>query len=136
MLRDQKIGYFSTQEFVKFDPRASAKTYGKIISIIKILNPIRSALKQPIVILSASRSLEHEKSMGRTGKSQHYYPNGKGAVDVTCKPEKLEELYNLLLGCDKISRVCIYRENGFIHFDFKKSDHKKYVYDGEKWARV
>ena len=139
MTRDETFGYFKVQEFFKYDARPSKKTIGKVIRMIKILNPIRSKLKQPITIQAGSRSKDHELSRGRLGTSQHVYSNGLGAADITTvSEEKLEELYELLLAEPRIKRVCIYRHKGFVHIDFKQSSHKKYIADivTNVWQRV
>ena len=50
------------------------------LSVLFALQPVRERFGKPIFITCGYRSLRHELSRNRSGKSQHLF----GAVDLTC----------------------------------------------------
>ena len=142
-IKNKLVGHFRVSEFLKYDNSPNASTFAKIFVWIDILNDARKKLCElrdedsPIIINSASRCLLHEKLNKRSGRSQHVFKNHKGAVDITCSGN-IAELYEILLKDDRISRVCIYEKENFIHIDMLPSSHKKYKYSDslKGWARV
>jgi len=76
--------HFAVEEFIKYDKKATKNTKHKITTLhIPQLERVRDNIKKPIIIRSAARSKEWELSKGRSGKSQHVYKSGFGAVDVS-----------------------------------------------------
>lgn len=107
---------------------------------LSAFNTLRSIYKDPIIVTSGFRPLEHEISKGRTGKSAHTLGM---AIDVTCKD--IDELFTIWQDLDTnypmYYRACIYEESNFIHFDFVNKGEKvafKFVNGKGKgnWVRV
>ena len=86
-----------------------------------------------ISLRSSYRSLEWERSKGRSGYSEHTY-NFLGASDITCKDfEKNKEiLLEALIAVTRYTRLAVY--NGFIHGDYKNAQDDACVYN-DKWVR-
>jgi len=84
------------------------------------MQPIRSAIGIPINVSlnSGYRPLWHEIKMGRSGKSQHVFANGKGATDWTC--DNLDLLEELMVKQSPYTRICRYTT--FIHADYKDTN--------------
>lgn len=129
------MNYFRIENFYKRSVTAPNVVLDKIKYHISILNPIRELLGAPIIISKRSgyRPTEYEILKGRSGKSEHCY-RGKGAVDLTCDPERIEDLLKLLLG-SPYTRVTYYPENNFIHCDFKTTEKQSFVCHGGPWVR-
>lgn len=86
------------------------------------LSSVRERLGTPIIVSKNSgiRTVEYEKSKGRSGKSEHstYHLKGRGAVDLVYYKALFDELVS-----DKwFTRICYYPNNGFIHCDRKPHD--------------
>lgn len=66
---------------------------------------------------SGHRSIAHEWSKGRTGKSEHttFKIPGRGAVDYIYDKEQME----IMLSRNFYTRICYYPNNGFYHADRK-----------------
>lgn len=112
--------YFKVEEFTKYDKNPTKETIRKIKEIhIPQLVKVRDGVNQAVIIRSAARSKEHELAQGRSGKSQHVYENGLGAVDVSLinytKPE-LDKLENVIIDSTNYNRVTRY--DTFIHVDY------------------
>lgn len=73
------IDYFSESEFERCVP--SCKKSDMDSGFLKRLNKARRMAGLPFVLNSAYRSVDHEKSMNRTGNS--YHTKGR-AVDIRC----------------------------------------------------
>lgn len=73
---------------------------------------------------SGYRSLEWEKSHGRSGNSQHTF-KGMGAVDWTCKEfdHYKEDFIKHIIRHTKYNRIAVY--NSFIHCDYKITPSQK-----------
>ena len=114
--------YFELKEFYRPEFHIYEPIRIKIENIIEVLNPIREALGSPIIISQKSgyRPREYEIVRGRSGNSQHCFM-GKGAVDLTCKMDKFQELHELLKN-SPFTRTCLYPSERFIHCDFKEVD--------------
>lgn len=115
--------HFKVEEFTKYDPNPTDETIRKIKEVhIPQLVKVRDKLGKPIIIRSASRTYEHEISMGRSGKSMHVYANGLGAVDVSVKNynlKALDTLENALIDTTNYNRITRY--DSFIHVDFNEN---------------
>jgi len=111
--------YFKREEFYKPEWSLPSDVLYKIDDIIDILNPIREKLGSPIIVSKRSgyRPAMYELSKGRSGRSEHCF-KGLGAVDLTCNPNKLQYLFELLRE-SAFTRVCMYTNNHFIHADLK-----------------
>jgi len=130
--------YFKVTEFYKpifilpSDVKEKIKKYH-----FPVLNKIREELGVPIIISKKSgyRPKEWELLKGRSGNSEHCY-KGKGAVDLTCQTDKLQELWGLLKE-SSYTRTCMYVNQHFIHCDFKEVEEKQVFLclDGKKWER-
>jgi len=118
--------YFHINEFYRKDTLIPPGVIEKIDYHIWVLNRIRDKLGSPIYISMRSgyRPIDYELSRGRSGNSEHCF-RGKGAVDLSCDPDKLIELLKLLIESE-YTRVCYYPEDQFIHCDFKHK--QKYTY--------
>lgn len=129
--------YFEKGEFYKRRFFVSQAIIDKIKFIISILTPLRVKLDSPIYISKKSgfRPVWWERLMKRSGNSEHCF-KGKGAVDLTCSPEKFQELYRLLVEESSFTRICLYPDKMFIHCDFKESSHRTYLDTGNGWERV
>ena len=107
----------------------------KILKHIEILQPIRDKLNAPIIISKHSgyRPYGYEIEHKRSGESEHCF-FGKGAVDLTTRINKLDELLSLLRE-SHYKRVCYYPNQKFIHCDFKGYKKKFFVCsDGKDWV--
>lgn len=111
--------YFRSDEFYKekFSSSVDADIRKKIQHHIDLLNPVRRALGAAITISHKSgfRPKSYELSRGRSGRSQHCFI-GEGAVDLTCRKDSFNELYELLKDSG-YTRICLYPNNMFIHCD-------------------
>lgn len=100
---------------------------------IPIIQPIRDTIRTPIWPSENSgyRTVIWEKNHGRNGTSQHCF-KGNGAVDYTCDPTRLNELFHLLCR-SKYTRVCFYPT--FIHCDFAATARQIFTCsgNGEPW---
>lgn len=74
-----QIDYFSEAEFKRCVPSCEKSQMDP--GFLKRLNQARRLAGIPFVLNSAYRSVEHEKSMNRTGNSMH--TKGR-AVDIRC----------------------------------------------------
>ncbi len=130
--------YFKRTEFYKqWRVTPPNKVLLKIDNHIRILNEVRGKLDTSITIskYSGYRPRSYDIGKGRSGNSQHNY-EGLGAVDITCRKDKLSLLFELLQESE-YTRVCLYPDNLFIHCDLKEIVGKQQVFlclDG-KWER-
>ena len=117
---DSDSDYFTVEEFTEYNESPSEETKSKIKNIhIPQLTKLRLAINEPIVIRSASRSVSHEIKSGRSGKSQHVYDNGLGAVDISItdySKKKLDNLEKEVILNTNYTRIARYRT--FIHLDY------------------
>jgi len=117
---DEQKTNFSINEFIKYDRNATDLTITKIKEIhIPQLEKVRSAVGKPIIIRSASRTYEHEKKKGRSGKSQHIFPRGAGAVDISLSDyndNALNELEVAIFENTNYNRVSRYKT--YLHLDY------------------
>ncbi len=117
---DEQQTNFSVDEFTKYDRSPTDLTIAKIKEIhIPQLEKVRSAIGKPIIIRSASRTYEHEKKKGRSGKSQHIFPKGAGAVDISLldfNPQALNELEVAIFKNTNYNRVSRYKT--YLHLDY------------------
>ena len=101
------------------------------------LQEIRNKTKLPIVVSDHSgyRPVKWEKSHKRDGTSQHTF-RLMGAVDL----EYYASLLKYLLSDSPYKRICFYKNNGFIHCDYKSSDKKRRYYECDsptsKWKLI
>ena len=129
--------YFIERHFHKAQFHVDSTVRYKIQAHIMILNPLREKLGCPIIISRKSgyRPREYELTRGRSGKSEHCFA-GKGAVDLTCQEDKLQELFELLQESE-YTRVCLYPRDNFIHCDLKDVSEKQVFLDmGHGWERL
>ena len=86
-----------------------------------------------ISLKSSYRSLEWERSKGRSGYGEHTY-NFLGASDITCKDFKNDKdiLIEAFIAVTRYTRIAIY--NGFIHVDYKNAQNDAYIYNSS-WVR-
>lgn len=90
-------------------------------------------IKLYVSLKSSYRSVEWEKSKGRSGYSEHTY-NFLGACDITCDNFKENQglLLEALIAVTRYTRLAIY--NGFVHGDYKNSQDDAFVYNSA-WVR-
>ena len=123
-------GNFTVEEFLEYDPQPTSETIRKIKKIhIPELERVRTAIGQPIVIRSASRTKRHELKQGRSGKSVHIFPRGFGAIDVSLvnfTPKTLDQLEKALIEETSYNRISRY--STFLHVDFypTREQHRSY----------
>ena len=93
-------------------------------------------IKIYVSLKSSYRSVEWEKSKGRSGYSEHTY-NFLGACDITCDNFKENKgiLLEALIASTRYTRLAVY--NGFIHGDYRNSQNDAYVYKvtNGSWVR-
>ncbi|MEM3771988.1 MAG: D-Ala-D-Ala carboxypeptidase family metallohydrolase [Candidatus Micrarchaeia archaeon] len=107
---DLTYKYFTPEEFAKCIPACCIEDLEPLL--LEILNEAREKAGIPFVIRSAYRSVEYERSKGRTGYSSHC--NGL-AVDIKCN-DSIDRLKIVRALLDTgFTRIGIY-EN-FIHVD-------------------
>lgn len=128
---DENKSHFIVEEFIKYDNNPTQETIKKITKThIPELEKIRLKAGMPIIIRSASRTKEHELKRGRSGKSQHIYPNGKGAVDVSVPEymdkEKLNKLEQAIITESSYTRISRYKS--YLHLDFKPNRYGRRAY--------
>jgi len=116
--------YFKTEEFIISPLQRKSKepiplsVIDKIWTVhVPILNDMRYNLGAPIAISKHSgyRSLAWEIDHGRSGTSEHMF-DGLGAVDITA--DNFQALIDLAIQSE-YKRICIYKEDRFIHCDMK-----------------
>ena len=114
---------FVVSEFTKYDTSPTESTIRKIKEIhIPQLEKVRDEINLPIVIRSASRSYQHERKMGRSGKSQHVYSWGQGAVDISLidyNNNNLDILEKVIMSNTNYNRVSRYKT--FLHLDYAEN---------------
>jgi len=91
------------------------------------LSIVREQLGKPVRVSKRSglRTVEYEKSKGRTGTSQHStFEQGQGAIDLIYD----KELFDKLVERKFFTRICYYPNNGFIHCDKKPTNKKGIEY--------
>lgn len=129
--------YFKRVEFFKKVNLfyVTGEVVNKIDYHIELLNPIREVLGIPIHISKNSgfRPRAYELARGRSGNSQHTFA-GRGAVDVTCDPKRLEDLVTLLK-TSGYTRICYYPKQKFIHCDLKYSNLVTFLANSGRWIR-
>lgn len=100
------------------------------------LNLLAQTLPFEIMISAKSgyRSVQWEKSKGRSGNSQHCF-KGNGAVDLTCEDfdRNLEGLLEGIVNCTDYTRIAVY--NSFVHLDFGHAPYNRWVFNS-KWERL
>lgn len=129
------MSYFTMQEFnisnsvIPRDINFKIREYH-----IKPLDKVREKFGKPVRISQRSgwRPLWWEKSMGRSGKSEHVF-RGKGASDVTCDnfSKNKDDLLDLLMYKTEYKRIADY--GTFFHCDYKGS--KRILFD-RNWRRL
>ena len=91
------------------------------------LSIVREQLGKVVQVSKRSglRTVEYEKSKGRSGNSQHStFEQGQGAVDLVY----YKELFDKLVERKFFTRICYYPNNGFIHCDRKPTNKKGIEY--------
>lgn len=102
--------YFSNAEFQHCSPSCSINDMDD--ALLSFIDNLRESIKKPLLLSSAFRSPEYDKSKGRSGKSAH--TEGK-AVDIQCNDSQLrwKIISNAIsLGCNRIGIG-----STFIHLD-------------------
>jgi hypothetical protein len=126
--------YFSLAEFlIEPDKPTPLDVLEKIFRYhIVPLNPIRHELKMPIHVSKNSgyRSVEYERLKGRSGNSEHTFKD-MGAVDLTCAD--MNALFNLLVKFSPYRRIAIYKEQNFVHCDYKGTAKQIYINTANGW---
>lgn len=120
---------FSTKEFCITGEVPPFEVIDKLWKYhILPMQAVRDELNAPITASSNSgyRPKEYELSKGRSGNSQHTFQD-KGAVDWTA--ENLDELLRLIMELTHYTRVAVYRDQHFIHCDYKATDGKRYLFE-------
>jgi len=106
----------------------------KLLHHIRVIQEIRDSINLPIYASQKSgfRSVGYEKSMGRSGNSEHTFSGG-GAVDWTCSDV---EILLPALRESEYTRVAYYPNKKFIHCDFKGNERLFFVSSNDnKWIR-
>jgi hypothetical protein len=135
--------YFTISEFNISGKPIPEAVADKILEYhIVPLQAVREAHGKPIYVSQNSgyRSLEWEKSKGRSGESEHCFgeqENGtfnedKGAVDL--RSEDLDRLESDLIEHSPYTRICRYKS--FIHCDYKPQERILYKNTPKGWQRV
>lgn len=109
-----KLRYFKEEEFRKATPSCSLDDMNE--EFMLKLDDARSLCSFPFVINSAFRSMDYEKSKGRTGSSSHC----KGlAVDISCLTSFARLKMILALLAVGFRRIGVYPT--FLHVDMDTS---------------
>lgn len=109
------------------------------------VNGIRADLGIPMSVNAGYRSVEHERSRGRSGNSQHCYRphefNGRrGATDLSFwyskhkTPQNFSDLAEVLLS-SPYKRLAWYPVGKFFHCDYKAAEQQLFV-GGDGWEYV
>lgn len=134
MLEKFPHNYFTLKEFlIEPNKQTPLEVLEKIMRYhIMVLNPIRAELGMAIHISQNSgyRSKEYELKKGRSGKSEHTFID-MGAVDLTCADNNA--LFKLLKEHSPYRRIAVYKEQNFIHCDYKGNEQAIYINTKEGW---
>lgn len=104
------LNYFKDEEFKRATPACSLSDMNE--DFMRHLDACRDFAELPFVINSAYRSVEYEKSKGRSGTSQHC----KGlAVDIRCRTNA--ERYRIVASLFVFGFRRIGIGTNFIHVD-------------------
>ena len=79
---------------------------------------------------SCYRPQVYEIKKGRSGKGEHCFI-GKGATDWTTTGD-LNDFLEQVIQKTEYTRICIYKENHFLHCDYKKDDGNVHIYKNTK----
>ena len=106
--------YFSESEFNNCTPSCSLQDMSQ--EFINLLDAVREKAGIPLVLNSAYRTVQHEKSRGRTGSSAHTM---RVAVDIRCNSSA--DRYKIVTAAIALgfTRIGIY--TSFIHLDWSKT---------------
>lgn len=134
--------YFNIKDFCITGDKVPIRIADKIMNnFIVPLSKLRSTVIDfPIYVSmnSGYRPPHYEKEKQRSTKGVHTFI-GMGASDLACESaKKTKELYHLLLKYSKFEAICYYPNAGFIHVDYEKRGHRKYIdkSDGKGWQRI
>lgn len=100
--------YFKEEEFHKCSPSCSLQDMDQ--AFMNKLDLLREEAEIPLVINCAYRSVEHDKSKGRSGKGDH--PQRK-AVDIRCNSSS--NRFKIVRAAFIVGFRRIGIANGFIH---------------------
>ena len=138
--------YFKLSELCITDDPIPQPIADKLLKYhITPMSVVRGKHGAPIFASSHSgwRPEEYEKARGRSGGSQHCFKDidqveGKGAVDWTA--EDMEQLLLDIIQYSTYTRVTYYKEDRFIHCDFKYTGDKGIQYfesgSNSKWTFI
>ena len=105
--------YFSEKEFNRCTPSCSLQDMNQ--EFMNKLDQLRELSGIPLVINSAFRSVQYEKSKGRNGTSAHVLGV---AIDIRCNDS--QNRFKVLEGALKLGFKRIGVANSFIHVDISK----------------
>lgn len=102
--------YFPENEFAKCNPPCKKADLNQ--DFLKKLNECRHKANIPFVLTSAYRTVEHEKSKGRSGNSAH---TQRCAVDVAAVTS--QQKYKIIKAAMEVGITRIGVHKSFIHLD-------------------
>lgn len=105
--------YFSEKEFNRCTPSCSLQDMNQ--EFMNKLDQLRELAGIPLVINSAFRSVQHEKSKGRNGTSSHVLGV---AIDIRCNGS--QNRFKVLESAQKLGFKRIGVAKSFIHLDISK----------------
>ena len=105
--------YFSEKEFNRCTPSCSLQDMNQ--DFMNKLDKLRELSGIPLVINSAFRTIQYEKSKGRNGTSAHV---SGVAIDIRCNDS--QNRFKVLEGALKLGFRRIGVANSFIHVDISK----------------
>lgn len=105
--------YFKNSEFEKCSPPCSIEDMDQ--DFLNLLDDIREAMGVPLVLNSAYRSPEWDRSKGRSGNGGH---TKRCAVDIRCNDSATRARLVRVAGDFGITRIGI--ANTFVHIDTAK----------------
>ncbi len=105
--------YFSEKEFNRCTPSCSLQDMKQ--EFMNKLDKLRELAGIPLVINSAFRTIQYEKSKGRNGTSSHVLGV---AIDIRCNDS--QNRFKVLEGALKLGFKRIGVANSFIHLDISK----------------
>ena len=113
--------YFSEKEFNRCTPSCSLQDMNQ--EFMNKLDKLRELSGIPLVINSAFRSVQYEKSKGRNGTSSHVLGV---AVDIRCNDSR--NRFKVLEGALKLGFRRIGVAKSFIHLDISKRHAKNVIW--------
>lgn len=133
--------YFKLEELLKSDTALAAQienlpTWNDVINLnylaVKVLDPIREAWGQPLIVTSGFRSTQLNAAVGGVPTSSHMEGCAVDVVLPNWSTRKVSELYNLIQwlvesGAVDIDQVIYYRKKKMIHISNDLPCRKQFI---------